>query len=271
MFSSGAASWAAAKRVVERHGADGVVMLFADVKGSNPSPHAGEDEDNYRFAQEASANVGAPLVVVNEGRDIWDVYEDEHMLGNSRVAPCSKQLKQLPCRSWLEANCDPLTTSVYVGLAVWEEDRVAGVESGWAPWRTGFPLMDAPAMGKREIHHWLRVEGLRPPRLYAMGFNHANCGGFCCRMGLAQAATLLRTFPERYAYHEAREQAFRERWGRDVSFLRDRRDLTTTPLTLAAFRQRVELQPELPLPDDEPGCDACFTRPDAALEDSPRD
>ena len=30
MFSGGVGSWAAAKRVVERHGTEGVVLLFAD-------------------------------------------------------------------------------------------------------------------------------------------------------------------------------------------------------------------------------------------------
>lgn len=40
MFSGGVGSWAAAKRVAERRGTDGLILLFADTKS--------EDEDTYR-------------------------------------------------------------------------------------------------------------------------------------------------------------------------------------------------------------------------------
>lgn len=52
MFSGGAGSWGAAKRTVERHGPDDVLLLFADTLI--------EDEDLYRYLEEAAANVGAP-------------------------------------------------------------------------------------------------------------------------------------------------------------------------------------------------------------------
>src|SRR4051794_34291502 len=98
MFSSGAGSWAAARRVADQHGTDNLVLLFADVKG--------EDEDNYRFLHEAAADIGGELVVVSDGRTIWDVFKDDRFLGNTRLANCSKFLKQKPARDWLDANCD---------------------------------------------------------------------------------------------------------------------------------------------------------------------
>ena len=75
MFSGGLGSWVTAKRVAEQHGTDDLFLVFADVKGHNPSPHAGEDEDTYRFIREAAANVGGTLVTLNEGRDIWQVFK----------------------------------------------------------------------------------------------------------------------------------------------------------------------------------------------------
>lgn len=258
MFSSGAGSWAAAKRVAERHGTEDLTLLFADVRGQNPSPHAGEDEDNYRFLYEAAANVGGRLVVLNEGRDIWQVYFDEHMLGNSRVAPCSKRLKQIPARRWLEENCEPGSAVVYVGIDWTEEHRLPKIQSSYQPFRCEAPLTEAPYMEKQAALDLLRAEGIEPPRLYGMGFAHANCGAFCCRMGMAQAELLLRRFPERYAYHEAKEQEFRDSFGWDVSFLRDRRGGEVTPLTLRAFRQRLEVQPSLFDADEWGGC-GCFT------------
>src|ERR1700755_2803522 len=116
MFSSGAGSWAAAKRVAAKYGTDDLYLVFSDVKGENPSPHAGEDEDNYRFLKEAAADVGGELIWLKEGRDIWQVFHDDRYLGNSRLANCSKFLKQRPAKKWLKENCDPKNTIVYVGI-----------------------------------------------------------------------------------------------------------------------------------------------------------
>jgi hypothetical protein len=86
----------------------------------------------------------------------------------------------------------------------------------------------------------MRAEGLRPPRLYREGFRHNNCGGFCVKGGQASFALLLRRHPDRYRYHERREQELRRRLGKDVSILRDRRGGITRPLTLRSFRRRLE-------------------------------
>lgn len=129
MFSGGIGSWATAKRVAAEHGTDDLVLLFADVKGHSDTPHIGEDEDTYRFIEDAAANVGGQLVTVMDGRTIWDVFKDARMLGNSRIAKCSHILKQKPCRDWLEANCDPSDTVVYVGIDWTETHRVAA--RGW--------------------------------------------------------------------------------------------------------------------------------------------
>ncbi len=66
-------------------------------------------------------------------------------------------------------------------------------------------------------------EGIAPPRLYAMGFPHNNCGGFCVKAGQAHFALLLRTMPERYAYHEAKENELRAELGWRQTILRDAR------------------------------------------------
>lgn len=250
MFSSGAGSWAAAKRVSEKHGTQNLTLLFADVKG--------EDEDNYRFLSEAATNVGGQLVILQEGRTIHEVYDDEHMLGNSRVAPCSKRLKQEPCREWLEANHpDPSTVTLYVGIDWTEGHRLEPNRKGWAPYTVEAPLMERPLLGKPQILEELRAQGIEPPRLYGLGFQHANCGGFCCRMGHAQAAHLLKVFPERYAFHEQKEQEFRDKFGWEVSFLRDRTAGESRPLTLKALRERVQAQGTFDV-FDWGGC-GCFT------------
>lgn len=256
MFSSGAGSWAAARRVADQHGTADLYLLFLDVKGANNSPHAGEDEDNYRFLKEAASDVGGTLVWLTEGRDIWQTFKDDRFLGNTRLANCSKFLKQRPARAWLDKTCDPEDTTVYVGIDWSETHRLPAIEEHYLPFVAKAPLIEPPYLDKTAILGDLEARGIRPPRLYAMGFAHANCGGFCVRGGQAHFKNLLLTMPERYAYHERREQELREYLGKEVAILRDRRGGRLRPMTLREFRQRVQCD-EWVDPADVGGC-GCF-------------
>jgi hypothetical protein len=257
MFSGGLGSWATAQRVADQHGTDDLFLVFADVKGDNPSPHAGEDEDTYRFIREAGASVGGTLVTLNEGRDIWQVFHDNRFLGNSRLANCSKFLKQQPCRAWLDANCDPEDTVVYVGIDWTELHRLPAIEKAYLPFRAEAPLTDPPYLEKSDMQAACVAAGIAVPRLYAAGFPHNNCGGFCVRAGQAQFALLLREHPERYAYHEAKEEELRAYLEADVAVLRDRTYGRAVPLTMRAFREGIEAQTAMFDANDFGGC-GCF-------------
>lgn len=247
MFSGGIGSWAAAKRVVTEHGADSVVLLFCDTRT--------EDEDVYRFLREAAANVGAPLVTIADGRDVWEVFRDSRFIGNSGIDLCSRILKREIARQWVDANCDQ-NDRLYVGIGWDELHRLPSIVRNWSPYSVAAPMCDAPYLSKPKMIAWARSEGLEPPRLYAMGFPHANCGGFCVKAGHAQFKLLLDTMPERFAYHEQKEQELRDLLGKDVAILRDRRGGKTKPLTLRAFRERIEAGGQCDL-FDWGGC-GCF-------------
>jgi hypothetical protein len=264
MTSSGKASWFVGKLVkAAMKDGDKLTLLFADVKGNNPSPHAGEDEDNYRFLREGSANIGGELVWLNEGRDIWEVFKDDKFLGNSRLANCSKFLKQKPCREWLEANCDPADTVVYVGIDWTESHRLPAITKAYLPYVAKAPLCDAPYYTKEQIAAAITAEGIDPPRMYAAGFPHANCGGGCVRAGQAQFELLLRVNPERFAYWEAKEQEVREHLDKPVTILRRQERNQPVPVTLRRFREEIERQPSMFDADDFGGC-GCFVDEDAA-------
>lgn len=237
MFSGGDSSWYAARRWIDTHGPDGMTLLFADTQV--------EDDDLYRFLDDAAANLGLPVTRVADGRDPWQVFHDERYLGNTKIAPCSKHLKQIPGRGWVEQHTDPGDTVVVVGIGAWERSRLKDIEAGYYPWPVAAPLLDRPVLLQRQVHDTARAAGLTLPRLYGLGFEHNNCGGACVRAGGKQWANLLRTFPERYAAAEAKEEDMRRYLDADVAILRDRRGGTTKPLTLRAFRERYEQQPSL--------------------------
>ena len=232
MFSGGVGSWATAKRVAAEHGTEDLVLLFADTKM--------EDEDLYRFVREAAVDVGGRWVTVTEGRDPWEVFFDERFLGNTRIDPCSKILKRLPLRRWIKTNCDPTDTVVYLGISWDEAHRFEAAQKYWDPWVTASPLLQAPYLTKTDHMNALAEAGITPPQLYTLGFPHNNCGGFCIKAGQAQFKLLYETMPDRYQFHEIREEQLRQHLGADVAILRDRTGGATKPMTLRTFRERLE-------------------------------
>lgn len=235
MFSGGLCSWAAAKRVAERYGPENLTLLFTDTLM--------EDKDLYRFLREGAANVGGKLVWLSEGRDPWEVFEDVRYLGNTRVDPCSKILKRDQTKKWLEANCDPANTVIYLGMDWTEGHRVESSTNRWLPWKVVCPMAEpswGPLMDKEDMKLWLVREGIRLPFLYMVGAPHNNCGGFCVKAGQGHFKWLLETLPDRYAYHEAQEERLRSILGKDVAIMRDRRGGESKPLTMRQLRERLQ-------------------------------
>lgn len=255
MFSGGVGSWAAAKRVAQQHGTDNLTLLFADTRM--------EDEDLYRFVREAAANVGGDLVTLTEGRTPWEVFRDVRML-TARLDPCSRVLKREQVDAWLEANCIPAETVVHVGIDWSEEHRFTRLRDRRAAegWQYAAPLCEAPYLTKDDLFDWLRREQIEVPRLYRLGFSHNNCGGFCIKAGQGHFVNLLRRMPERYAYHEAKEQEIRELLGPSAYFLRDWHTDPPTPLTMRELRERIEGGEEMDL-FEIGGC-GCFVDTEAA-------
>jgi hypothetical protein len=248
MFSGGAASWYAARRVADEHGIDDMTLLFTDTSM--------EDDDLYRFLDEAAANIGVPVTVLKDGRDVWDVFFDERFLGNTMVDPCSRVLKREPAKKWITENCDPADTVIYFGMDWTEGHRMARLRPFWEPYQVEAPLMKPPLLMREQVLSKISEAGIEMPRLYRMNFPHNNCGGFCVKTGQGHFKQLLEMMPERYAYHEQREQEFREFIGKDVGILIDRRGGETKRMTMREFRERLQANQQDTLfdLDDFGGC-----------------
>jgi hypothetical protein len=246
-FSGGIGSWAAARRLVDTHGTEGVTLLFTDTRSEHP--------DTYRFLREAADNIGAELAVSADGRNIWQVFSDVKMLGNTRMDPCSRILKREQARKWLVENRDPSDTILYVGVDWTEIHRWERMRERWLPWRVEAPLCEPPLLSRANLHRWADREGLRQQVLYRRGFDHANCGGGCVKMGQGGFARLLKSDPATYADWERNEGLLREQLG-NVAILRDRRGGITRPLPLSELRRRIESGGQCEL-DEIGGC-GCF-------------
>ena len=238
MFSGGIGSWATARRLVDEHGTENVTCLFSDVKGNTTNPHIGEDEDTYRFIDDAIAQLGCEYVRVADGRDIWQVFKDRRFLGNSRQANCSTTLKQIPAKKWLKENTQPDTHTIAIGIDWTETHRLPAIKKAYLPWQVVFPMCDPPYLSKQQMIDWSKDCGVAPPRLYSYGFAHNNCGGGCVRSGQGQFRRLLEIMPERYDVWATKEEEVRQYLGKDVTILKEQKNKVKKNLTLAELRER---------------------------------
>lgn len=262
-WSSGITSFGTALVVIEEHGRDNVTLLFADTKA--------EDEDNYRFNRDAERILGIPITVVADGRTPQQVNRDSRWLSNSRIAKCSHVLKQIPCRRWMESNCDPTDTVLYIGIDWTETHREPAITRNWDPWRVEFPLMRPPFLDK---DHWLtraRALGLKPPTMYDRGYPHANCAGACVRGGQAQWVKVLDDNPALFQSWVDHEQDMTTLLGKEVAILRDRRGGVSKPLPLTVLRTRVQgaATPTDAYDEYDVGGCGCFTDVDSAPDTPP--
>lgn len=247
-LSGGLSSAVAADRVIQHYGAENVTLWTANTLW--------EDEDLWRFHADCAARWGIEPIVHTEGRTPLEVAEDEHVIPNQKLAPCSKRLKIIPFTNWLKEQPKPVT--VYIGMDWWEGDRKAAPRRAYEAIEgvsVDFPL-DWKPLELRPYNDVILSWGITPPRLYGYGFSHNNCAGSCVRQGASEWRRLLITNPQRFAEVEKWEQQQRAKgppWSEYAIAKRERhrpdgkRD--TFPMTLREIRERYEdrldVQPEM--------------------------
>lgn len=230
--SGGIGSFMTTKRVVDKYGKENVIRLFTDTLI--------EDEDLYRFQEDATAFFDIPLTRIADGRTPWEVFRDVRFLGNSRIAQCSHILKQETAAKWIKANFKPDECTLYLGIDWTEEHRTKSPIRNWAPYQVEFPMCEEPYLTKDEMLMELSKANIEIPRLYKMGFAHNNCGGGCVRAGQGHFINLLKTMPERFKEWEENEQKMRDFLDKDVSILRRQRKGIKEYITLKQLREEWE-------------------------------
>lgn len=203
LFSSGASSAIVAERVLQQRAA---TLLFTDTQF--------EDEDNYRFLDEVlgyfkRSQYQFDFEHIKEGRNPLQVFEGEKILGSNRTPCCSKILKGQQTLKWLKGKEHKII--LYFGFDFKELHRADRVVERYAEHgiECRFPLTEKPYL-TISSHEYIRENwGIEPPKMYALGFSHANCGGRCVRGALQHWRHLLRVFPERFEQMAAFERKFK--------------------------------------------------------------
>src|SRR6266404_5549201 len=107
-YSGGICSFWAGVRAVAKYGKENVIWLFADVLM--------EDKDLYRFNLDAERVMGVIITRLCEGRNPWQVFRDEHMIGNTRADMCSRILKRELLRKHIFEHYKPGEATILFGM-----------------------------------------------------------------------------------------------------------------------------------------------------------
>lgn len=257
--SGGGGSALAAERVVEKFGKSKVVFVFADTNT--------ESDDLYELLKFMQAHHdGVEFVhLTNQGRNIWDVFDAQGIIRTPTGAcKASIELKHKAIAHWIVDNYTPLECILYTGLdhteslpgTRGEPSRQERFQARWLPYRVEHPLNWTPRLSACQIRDAIRRLGYPAQSLYERGYPHNNCGGACILAGLGQWHGLYLDYPERFLYHETREEEFNEKHRKNrkpFTVLRNqalqavlqsdgeiKMERHVEPLSLGEFRRRIE-------------------------------
>lgn len=251
-FSTGLSSALATKRVLDKYGSENTIILFMDTLI--------EDKDNYRFMEEVKKYLGIEIETLTEGRTPFEVAKDAQIIPNQKIAPCTFKIKIDVFTKYLQNIKEDIT--IYIGYDYSELHRTEATKKNYKArgWKVDFPLLWKP-YELRPYEQVVREDwGIEPPRMYALGYTHANCGGVCVKQGLGDWKRTLINFPDRYAKIEEWEAGMRKHPVRkDYAILRDQSGGKVTALTLEDYRKRIENneQPSLFEMDSQSACVHC--------------
>ena len=246
--SGGMGSWRVLHEVIQAHGKENVYALFTDtliedddlyrflietfsylydveaedlvqrLKNIPPNFVEGKEIERKNFLDTLSKDVEERFPNVrwrNAGVSVWDIFFNDKMLGNSRLARCSHVIKQGLARKIVESEFAPDETTLYLGIDWTEEHRTKSPKKHWAPYPVEYPLCDVKHVLSAPSHEaLLETLGIEIPELYKRGYAHNNCGGFCVRGGQGHFINLLKDNRDAFLYHEERERVERDDWER---------------------------------------------------------
>lgn len=262
-LSSGVSSAIAAQRALDRWG-DAVHLVFCDTMW--------EDDDNYRFLSDLRGRWGIPITVLQDGRNPLQVAQDAQIIPSARIAPCTSVLKIKLFVDHLDAlRAKHGPVAVVLGINWSEPHRMEAPRRNYEA--RGYPV-EFPLMWKPYDFYPLdtvRKWGIEPPRMYAQGYSHANCGGRCVKQGFEDWARTAYFYPDRYDEVSAWEQEIRRdpRFA-DHAIQRSRVGGVSVPITLEELRQRSRVSPlQLNLPTLEDGMCLCNAADPGMLIDKP--
>ncbi len=187
-FSCGAASAIAARVTLDKYAGTHHVRVVNN-------PVAEEDVDNKRFLLDVEQWLGVDIEYAIHP-DFPDcsavsVWERERFMSGVYGAPCTKYLKRRARQHWENNNH---TDYIVLGFTV---DEVKRHESFILSERTSvLPVLIDAGLTKQDCFDMLVLAGIRPPRIYSLGYPNANCIGCVKATSPTYWNLVRRTYPD---------------------------------------------------------------------------
>ena len=249
-FSTGLSSALTGERVLQQHPDATIVFMETRI----------EDKDNYRFQSEVyrrwSELYTPNFKWLEDGRTPYEVFEYASIIPNSNIAPCTFALKIKLFSKFIEPG-----DVICIGYDYSEIHRCKATSRNWEAkgCTVEYPLLWKPIITRKYAEVVESDWGIKAPRMYSMGYTHANCGGRCVKQGQGDWIRTLINFPDRYAEAEAWELYMQNKIYTEYTILKDRTGGESKPLTLRDLRQRYEAKQTMSLftLDSQSACVVC--------------
>lgn len=243
--SSGVPSAVAADICLRRFGPDHVELVFCDTKV--------EDEDNYRFLDDCARRWGKRVTVLADGRTPLELAEDEHIIPNQYLATCTEKLKFKLFKAYAEQLKEQWDVVIVLGFD-WTDRNKKITRGKYAGKSRPVPsVVEYRALGFKVYYPLIAKRtfvidpvatakewGFGVPRMYAMGYSHANCAGACVKQGEKDWRRTYTFFPERFMlYRDWETEQRKDPVKANYSFLRDHRGGERSTKTLAQLEAEI--------------------------------
>lgn len=231
-FSTGIPSAIVAYLVCKEH--PDAIVLFADVLI--------EDDDNYRFLGDVESLLGKRVVRITGNQTPLEIAENESdtWIPNHRTATCTRKGKIQVIKTFMQEG-----DMLYIGMTHRDKANGRKLEAPINNWNKVGVTVKYPLIEQNIEPFTLANElGLVAPRMYNMGYSHANCGGCCVKQGRRDWSLTLKMFPERYAQYEKWEhERITKQLAKDgklYTFVRKIEDGQNIGLSLKELREEIE-------------------------------
>ena len=187
LFSGGAGSAYMSYLVAQQY-PDDTILLFNNPKAEHP--------DADRFRKQVADYIGLPITEVSDGRDLWELIDDNKCLPSSFIPFCSRILKQEPAEKYYKTLTEDFT--LYIGYDISEGRRIqkqtARIEHSGR--KVKYPLMEH-GLSSDAVKSIIKDEWeicLPEPYKY---LRHNNCIP-CFKGGLGHFKRVWRYYPEEF-------------------------------------------------------------------------
>jgi len=155
-----------------------------------------EDIDNARFMKDCEEWFGKEITILKSEKysSTWEVWEKRKYISGIAGAPCTSELKIAPRLSWERPD------DVHIFGYTADANDVARAESlreNWPDLTVKTPLIES-GLTKASCLAMIENAGIKPPRVYAMGFPNANCIPCCKATSPAYYALVRKTHPAEF-------------------------------------------------------------------------